>query len=439
MNEWLQMKLEPVAAGKMKLKKDRLQSNPVVTLATTLTENVWVFDPKKYSKWLKMTRVLAWIQRFVSNCKLSGNHRELGELRVDEITEAEIKIIKTMQHYESAEEYKCLTLSGKVLPLNPRIDENDLIRPGGRLENADDLSFDIKDPIILPRGICVTKLIVNYYHEKDHHVASQNQTLAKISQRFWILRGKEEVRECENNCYSCKRRKAKIAKQIMAPFPALRLKKPLRAFSKVSVDYGGPFITIQGRGRKIAERYLCLFTFSLSRAVQLEMVYSLDTGSFLNAFYRMTSCRGLPQEVMSDNGTNFVGANTELKEFISKLDKSKIEKSAANNGIKCQFKPPLGPHVHGVHETMIRAAKRAIYCILSKADITDEELSTEFTGAENLINPRPLTYQTADIKDDIPLTPNHFLCGLAGGEFAPDSVDTQCYNLTKRWRRVQEW
>ena len=296
------------------------------------------------------------------------------------------------------------------------------------MEHADYLPFDVKYPIILPRGNWITKLIVNYYHENDHHVAGQNQTLAKISQRFWILRGREEVRECENNCYGCKRRKAKIAKQIMAPFPAIRIKQSLRAFSRVSIDYGGPFITIQGRGRKRAKRYLCLFTCLLSRAVH----------SFLNAFYRMTSRRGLPQEVISDNGTNFVGANTELKELISKLDKSKIEKSAANNGIKWHFNPPLGPHFGGVHETMIKAAKRAIYGILSKADITDEELSTAFTGAEDLISSRPLTYQTADIKDDIPLTPNHFLYGLAGTEFSPDSADAECYNLKKRWRRMQE-
>ena len=64
------------------------------------------------------------------------------------------------------------------------------------------------------------------------------------------------------------------------------------------------------------------------------MAYSLDTDSFLNAFCRMTSRRGLPPEVTLDNRTNFVGANTELKELISKLDKSKIEMSAANNGIR---------------------------------------------------------------------------------------------------------
>ena len=155
------------------------------------------------------------------------------------------------------------------------------------------------------------------------------------------------------------------------------------------------------------------------------MAYSLDIDSFLNAFYRMTALRGLSQKVMWGNGTNFVGTIAELKELIKKLDKSKIEKSEANTGIKWHFNTPLGPHYGGVHETMIRAAERPTCCILSKDDITDEELSTTFTGSEDLTSSRPLTYQTANIEDDIPLIPNHFLYGLAGGEFAADSVDIE--------------
>ena len=42
----------------MAFKKNILQSSLVVTLATTLTENEWVFNSKKYLKWLKMMRVL---------------------------------------------------------------------------------------------------------------------------------------------------------------------------------------------------------------------------------------------------------------------------------------------------------------------------------------------------------------------------------------------
>ena len=63
----------------------------------------------------------------------------------------------------------------------------------------------------------------------------------------------------------------------------------------------------------------------------------------------------------------------------------------------------------------MKAAKKAIYAVLSSSDVTDEELITVVTGAESLLNSRPLTYQSANIKDDVPLTPNHFLYGQMGG------------------------
>ena len=88
---------------------------------------------------------------------------------------------------------------------------------------------------------------------------------------------------------------------------------------------------------------------------------------------------------------------------------------------------------------MIKAAKRAIFAILASADVNDEELMTAFTGAEALINWTPLTYQSVNPSNDVPLTPNHFLHGQIGGQFAPESVDdNKNLNITKRWRRIQE-
>ena len=81
---------------------------------------------------------------------------------------------------------------------------------------------------------------------------------------------------------------------------------------------------------------------------------------------------------------------------------------------------------------MIKSSKRAIYAILGNADITDEELMTAFAGAEGLINSRPLTYQSASPLDDVPLTPNHFLHGQVGGEFAPESVDSTDFSLQNK-------
>jgi hypothetical protein len=223
----------------------------------------------------------------------------------------------------------------------------------------------------------------------------------------------------------------------MAPLPDARLEGSLRAFNNVAVDYGGPFITIQGRGRRRQKRYLALFTCLETRAVHLEMAYSLDTDAFLNAFFRMMDRRGVPAQMFSDNGGNFVKGEKELRE-LQELDNQRVQRATAEKRIKWNFQPPAAPHFGGSHEVMIRAAKRAILAILGNADVTDEELQSGFTGAEALLNSRPLIYQTANSNDEEPLTPNHFMHGQAGGRFAPDIAGEEAGDPRRRWRRVQE-
>ena len=135
------------------------------------------------------------------------------------------------------------------------------------------------------------------------------------------------------------------------------------------------------------------------------MAYGLDIDSFMKAFYRMANRRGLPEEMLSDNGKNFLAANREFHEMAGKMVKDpKLLSQMATKGIKWSFSPPCALHFGGVFETMIKAAKRAIMAILSRADVTDEELLTAFTGAEALINSRPLTYQSAHPNDILPIT-----------------------------------
>ena len=278
------------------------------------------------------------------------------------------------------------------------------MRCDGRLKYAEFLPHDARSPIILPRKNCVTKLIVKHYHEKGNHAGGKKQTLATLATRFWIISGREEIREWEKECNECQKRKAKAAKQVMVPPLQIRLRSSLRAFAQTAVDFGGPFVTVQGRRTRRQKCYLCLFPCLASRAVHLEMAYAIDTDSFLNAFYRMVNRRGLPKEMLSDNGGNFVGANKELCDLVKELDQEKITTSTANQRVNWKFNPPLAPRFGGVHETMIKAAKRAIHATLGNADITDEELTTAFTGAEALLN----STESANPEDDVPLTPNHF-------------------------------
>ena len=421
--------------------EDRLESTFVIV---TDNEENFPVKPQNYSSLLRLKRILAWINRFTDNCQKQKKSRIFGEIMSDELQRAEVQIIHHAQVTEFTEEWKALSrgkplsANSKLLGLRPRIDEDGLMRSDGRLKHAEFLPYDVRYPILLPRRSWITKLIVKEYHERGNHATGTNQTLAALSTRYWIPSGREEIREWESECAVCRRRKTKPCSQIMAPLPISRLQSSMRAFTKSAVDFAGPFTTIQGRGKRRQKRYLCLFTCLATRAVHLEMAYGLDTDSFLNAFYRMASRRGLPEEMFSDNGTNFKGADAELKSLVNELDEDKITLSTANRGVVWHFNPPLAPHFGGIHETMIKSAKRAIQAILGKADINDEELTTAMIGAEALINSRPLTYQSANPADDVPLTPNHFLHGQVGGQFAPTSCDATDFNPRKRWRRIQE-
>ena len=59
------------------------------------------------------------------------------------------------------------------------------------------------------------------------------------------------------------------------------------------------------------------------------------------------------------------------------------------------------------------------------------ELMTALTEVEALINSRPLICQSTNPADDVPLTPNHFLIGQVGGDFAAQIVDKTVYNPRK--------
>ena len=55
-----------------------------------------------------------------------------------------------------------------------------------------------------------------------------------------------------------------------------------------------------------------------TKAAHLEAVSGYNTTSFMSAFKRFVARRGPCFEIYSDQGTNFVGADSELKSLFTK-------------------------------------------------------------------------------------------------------------------------
>lgn len=114
----------------------------------------------------------------------------------------------------------------------------------------------------------------------------------------------------------------------MGNLPKYRL-TPSPPFYHCGVDYAGPFNTRdrRSRGYKTFKAYICLFICMNTKAIHLELVSSLSTETFLATLRRFIARRGKPQSIYSDNGTNFVGADTELRKLklLIKTDSKLIQ------------------------------------------------------------------------------------------------------------------
>ena len=261
------------------------------------------------------------------------------------------------------------------------------------------------------------------------------QCLLVINKRFWVKGARSTIRRYLKECSSCKRKMAKGNDQIMAPLPSFRVTQPSRPFTNVAVDYAGPLEIKVGRGNKREKRYICVFSCLQTRAVHLEVASNLETDAFLRVFTRMIGRRGRPRLIISDNGTNFVGALRAMKDAVE--GKYSVDVSKDNTGIIWIFNPPGTPHFNGVCEIMVKLTKKVLYHILKSAEITEEELNTAVVQAEGILNSRPICQNSSDPKDESALTPNSFL--RVGDEHVELSLETKdASSLRKRWRRIRE-
>ena len=210
-----------------------------------------------------------------------------------------------------------LGIKGKKLPLvnmlNLYLDENYLIRCRDRLQYSD-LSEDTASPILLPSKSHLTKLIIEYIHDKKFH-AGVGYVLSELRNEFWIPKGRQTVKSVIRKCFACKKAQGRsYAQQPHAPLPQERVKKAL-PFQITGLDYSGS-LNVKNNF-SFVKVYIALFTCAVSRAVHLEIVENCSEKEFLNAFRRFVARRSLPSMIISDNATTFEAVNRTLRSLFN--------------------------------------------------------------------------------------------------------------------------
>ena len=364
----------------------------------------------KYSSLEKLKTTTAWLLRLRHVLKNKSPQRldARSPLTAVETDQALIHLVRAAQWAEFPSLMR--TLSGEppmsakdagaffrrqqrnLRELAPYLDEHGLLRVGGRLQRAG-LSFEQTHPLILPRRHTLTGLLIDDYHQQGLH-RGYNYVLAQLRERFWIIGGTGTVRHYLGKCIRCRHSKAPLGSQKMAPLPESRFQVGKPAFTYTAVDYFGP-LEVRVK-RSTVKRWGCLMTCLTTRAVHLEVAHSLETDSFLMAFQRFSSSYPTVKELLSDNGTNFVGADHDLRlEFNQAISFEDLATGLRKSGVdfRWKFNPPASSHQGGVFERMIglvRSCLRQTMRDISYRTPSDEGLLTMLKGIEGILNLRPL-------------------------------------------------
>ena len=122
---------------------------------------------------------------------------------------------------------------------------------------------------------------------------------------------------------------------------------------------------------------------------------------------------------MSDNGTQLVGAERQLRDMIKAWDKEKISEFCAGKETKWKFTTPLAPHQNGCTESLVKTCKRAIKVAIGEQVLSPFELYTFFLECANIVNQRPIGRLLSDPNDGSYLCPNDLLLGRASAAVPP--------------------
>ena len=192
------------------------------------------------------------------------------------------------------------------LKLNLQTNKDGVLECRGRLQGH--------YPVYIPDTSIYAEKLVEHAHENTLH-GGVGLTMTKIREQHWIPRLRRLVKRLINRCAGCKRFQA-VA--MASPPPGLLPRsrtEGITPFEVIGVDYAGPLM-YRAKNKKERKAYILLYTCSLTRAVYLELLPTLEMDVFIRSFKKFVARRGRPTKVYSDNGSTFVGAANWLRKVM---------------------------------------------------------------------------------------------------------------------------
>ncbi len=413
-----------------------VKATVIVAMATQKCElDLW----QRFSCYNKLVRVLAWVLRFLRAYVKKEKQPPDRTLTWNDVNAAKYLLIRVQQLESFPDVFAVVSSKGRLSKGHPlggmglELSPNHALLVKGRVGGKSMVPLSAKNAL--------TKLMLLTQHKLHGHPGVAT-LISIVGHTFYVVGIKRELKRIAKMCPNCQHANANPLSQQMGMLPTSRvtLQPP---FDKCGVDFAGPITLKEGATRKPVKfkSYLCLFVCMSTRCVHIEIVKTLETNEFMAALQRFANRRGMPSEIFSDNGSNFIGAAKEINDISSMLRKSKhsISVVESQHGVKWHFNPPRAPHFGGLWEAGVKIMKKQIRKIIEPHPLRLDEMWNITTHVEAVLNSRPLVpLEKVESEDELALTPAHFLIGRPMR--APPTPAASAAKITslRRWQLVQK-
>ena len=160
----------------------------------------------------------------------------------------------------------------------------------------------------------------------------------------------------------------------------------------------------------------------------------------------MIGRRGLCESMWSDNAKTFKSAERKIRKLYSgptpnsrhlwsRINQDELMAQLSSKGIKWKFIVEQAPWQGGWWDRMVRSVKEPLRKVLGKLLLSFTELTTVLVKIKAIINSRPLTTVSDDVKDDTPITPAHLAIGRSLVSLPDTQEEIEPASSKKTFRR----
>ena len=165
----------------------------------------------KVSNYNHLKHITAWMLRFIHNFRARRNTQQLvtvGALNTAELNSADMRWLVSAQGLDFLEEISALRnnvqlTSSRSLPFYPFLDQDGLLRVGGR-QKLSRRQYQSRHPIILSGKSKLTKMLIQAEHLRLLH-AGPTFVAASLARSFYILEGRRAIRASYVDAYRANR------------------------------------------------------------------------------------------------------------------------------------------------------------------------------------------------------------------------------------------